>query len=213
MNFYRIKYKIGEQDIGAFTQGNVDSNSTDRTKPFWRLDNILFYIHTDDRQVDTVYICDNSDSKVIDNISNPIESIEDITIDEFRSAFEEIKKRSFDIRHHLPKDYDIAGISTPEKIIYIPSRGREYNIEEHYVEMYFGPNTGSFPVPIRQAVSRKEQVIEPKKKIGNFEFVPEESTLCTSVYKLMWRNWSLEEFLEKIEFNTANRTTEKKEAL
>ena len=198
MNFYRIIYSNKTQDFGAFTQGNVESNSTDRTSLIWRLSNIMFYIRIGHEDRD-VQICNCLDGALlINNTHSEVESIEDITLDDFKQAFEEIKKRSFVIRHYIPKDYDIAGISTPKKIIYIPSRGKEYDVEEHYVEMYFGPNTGSFPVPIRQAIAREEKVVEPKKKIENFEFILEKSTLCTSVYKLIWRNQSLEEFLDKI---------------
>jgi len=107
---------------------------------------------------------------------------------EFSNTFKTLINTKYIKHHYIPQDYDLSGLSTPKKIIFIPSRGKEYEKILISRNIYIGPISGSVTVDEEHYFPREEKIIEPEIQIGDFRFCEEESTVLESIYYLTYKD-------------------------
>lgn len=114
-------------------------------------------------------------------------NISKISEAEFSNTFKTLINTKYIIHHYIPQDYDLSGLSTPKKIIHVPSRGKEFDKIKISKNIYIGPISGSITVDEEHYIPREEKIIEPATQIGDFKFCEEESTVLESIYYLIYK--------------------------
>lgn len=114
---------------------------------------------------------------------------------EFSNNFKTLINTKYITHHYIPQDYDLSGLSTPKKIIYIPSKGKECDKIKISKNIYIGPISGSITVDEERYIPREEKIIEPQMQIGDFRFCEEESTVLESIYYSIYKNINYKDLL------------------
>lgn len=135
----------------------------------------------------------NKDFIVFENHSGF--NISKISEDDFSNTFKTLINTKYIIHHFIPPYYDLSGLSTPKKIIFIPSRGKEYDKISVSKNIYIGPISGSITVDEEHCIPREEKIIEPATQIGDFRFCEGESTVLESVYYLTYKDINYKDLL------------------
>lgn len=135
----------------------------------------------------------NKDFMIFENHSGF--NISKISEVEFSNTFKTLINTKYIIHHYIPQDYDLSGLSTPKKIIFIPSRGKECEKISVSRNIYIGPISGSITVDEEHYIPHEEKIIEPATQIGDFRFCEEESTVLESIYYLIYKDINYKDLL------------------
>lgn len=185
-----MKYlKITTGDLNGIEMVSDDYTIT-TTGNFTIIENTIYDVWYDD---DTIKIYDKSNKPFYEQISSIQSScsknITEISQKEYDSILNELKERRIVNHIEKPKEPYMIDVehSTNTCIKVVPKPGFEVGKKELYRWVYFETMGAAYPMPFDHYFENKPYEINiDLNQYEGYEFVPEESTIEKSVYKVVW---------------------------